>query len=134
MMESLRLAGLGQHEEAVRLVDELISDAIKEGDETAAFIFIRHAAIVSMTGTLDYALMKRDFELYLTHYPENPRALYELADLAVKDGQADLARQYATRCYRSLLQSTDEKAKKDLFELVLERWPAVSEQAESEGK
>ena len=49
-----------------------------------------------------------------------------MADLAVEEGETEMAKQYARRCHEALLRTTDEVAKKDLFDLVLERWPELS--------
>jgi hypothetical protein len=72
-------------------------------------------------------LLSTHYEQYLTYSADNPRALYGLADVAMQEGEIEVAKQYARRCYRVLLKSADELAKKDLLDLVLERWPEVSE-------
>jgi Tfp pilus assembly protein PilF len=88
---------------------------------------LNHAAILSVSGPPDRSLLKRYYEQYLTYRPENPRALYGLADVAVKEGQTEIAKQYAKRCHQALLQTEDETARKDLLDVVLERWPELSE-------
>jgi hypothetical protein len=108
-------------------MDDVIAEAIREGEELWAFAFIRHAAILNASGQPDRSLLKYYYEQYLTYRPENPRALYELADVAMQEGQTDMAKQYAKRCHQALLQTEDERAKKDLLDLILERWPKLSE-------
>jgi hypothetical protein len=123
---SLDLWRSGHQQEALRLMDEVIAEAIREGDHFGVFILIGHAALLN-GAKRDLSLVKRYYEQYLTHSPENPRALYGLADVAMEDGQTEIAKQYAKRCHRAILQSDDDKIKQDLLDLVIERWPEISE-------
>ncbi len=127
VLGSLKLSMAGRHQEALRLMDDLIAEAIKEGEELWLFTFIDHAAILNASGVPDHSLLRHYYEQYLTYSPENPRALYGLADVAMKDGQTDIAKQYAKRCHQALVQSKDEIAKKNLLDLVLDRWPQLPE-------
>jgi hypothetical protein len=45
----------------------------------------------------------------------------------MEDGQTEIAKQYAKRCHQAILRSDDEKIKKDLLDLVLQRWPELAE-------
>ena len=120
----LNLLKSGHHEEAVRQMDDLVAEVIKEDEESSwVCVFINQAAILNARGGPHHSLLKRYYEQYLTHSPENPRALYGLADVAMTEGQFDLAEQYAKRCHRSISLSKDARVKKDLLDLVLERWP-----------
>ena len=83
---------------------DAIAEAIRESEELWAFACIRHAAILNGSGLPDRS-----------------------ADVAINEGQLDVAKQYAKRCHQALLQTSDEVAKKDLLDLVIERWPQVSE-------
>ena len=123
VLGSLKLSMSGHHEEALRLMDDVIAEAIKDGEDSWVFILIDHAAILNQSGFRDHSLSKRYYEEYLTHSSENPRALYRLADLAMKDGQTEIAKQYAERCHQAILRSDDDKIKRELLDLVLERWP-----------
>jgi hypothetical protein len=127
LMDSLRLAMSGQHQEALRLMDEVIAEAIQEGDDSSAFVLIDHAALLGPHVGRDRSILKHYYEQYLTSSPEHPRALYGLADVAMDEGQTEIARQYAKRCHRAILLSHDEKIRRDLLDLVLERWPEVAE-------
>ena len=126
LVGSLDLWQAGHQQEALRLMDEVITEAIKEGDDSSAFLFIDHAAMLSPNGGRDRSILKHYYEQYLTSRPEHPRALYGLADIAIEDGQTEIAKQYAKRCYEAILQSNDHKIKRDLLDLVLERWPEVA--------
>jgi hypothetical protein len=125
LMGSSKLSGSGQHEEALRLMDEVIAEAIKERDELTALVVIDHAALLNGVKP-DRSLAKHYYERFLAYSPESPRVLYELADIAMEDGQIDVAKEYAKRCHQAILQSGSDKIKQDLLDLVLERWPEVA--------
>jgi hypothetical protein len=122
LLDSLRLSASGQHQEALRLMDELISEASREGDELTALVLIDHASLLNVEKP-DRSFAKYHYVQFLTHRPESPRVLYELADAAMEDGQLEAAKQYAKRCHQAILRSDNMKIKKDLLDLVLERWP-----------
>jgi hypothetical protein len=126
LLGSLKLSISGQHEDALRLMDDVITEAIREREDSWVFLFINHAAILNQSGFPDRSLLKHYYEQYLTNSPDHPRALYGLADVAMKDGQTETAKQYAKRCHEAILQSDDAKVKKDLLDLVLERWPELA--------
>jgi hypothetical protein len=126
LLGSLELSSSGQHQEALRLMDEVIAEAVKEGDDLSVLVLIDHAALLNGVKR-DLSLLKHYYEQFLTYSPENPRALYELADVAMEEGQIEIARQYAKKCHQAILQSDDNKIKQDLLDLVLERWPELAE-------
>ena len=129
LLGSLKLSMSGHHEEALRLMDDVIAEAIQDGEDSWVVIFIDHAAILNQSGFPDRSLLKHYYEEYLTHSSENPMALYRLADLAMKDGQTETAKQYAERCHQAILRSGDDNIKQELLDLVLERWPEVADRA-----
>ena len=106
-------------------MEEVIAEAIKEGDELTALVVIDHTALLNGAGR-DRSLAKLYYERFLTSSPDSPRVLYELADTAMEDGQIEIAIQYAKRCHQAILQSDDAKLKTELLDLVLERWPEVA--------
>lgn len=126
LLGSLRHSMSGHHKEGLEIMDDLIAEAIMEGEEPWVFIFINHASVLNASGVPDQLLLKHYYNKYLAHSPENPRALYGLADVAMKEDENEIAEQYAKRCHRAILQSNDAKVKKDLLDLVLERWPQSS--------
>jgi hypothetical protein len=127
---SLKLSNEGHNREALQLIDDVISEAMTEGEELWAFTLMRHADILNTAGGQPRrSLLKHYYQKYLNYRPDNPRALYGLADVAMEEGEIEVAKQYARRCHRSLSRTTDEVAKKDLFDLVLERWPELSDQS-----
>jgi hypothetical protein len=121
---SLKLWESGDHEEAFRLLDDLIAEAIKQGEHSWVLTLSNHAATLSRFKG-DPGLVKRYYEQSVTYNPENPRALYGLAKISLEEGQTEIAKQYATRCHRAILQSGDEIIKQGLLDLVLKQWPEV---------
>lgn len=126
LLDSLQLSHSGRRDEAFRLMDEVIAEAIKEGDDLSVLLLIEHAALLN-GAKRDLSILKHYYGQFLTYSSENPRALYGLADVAMEDGQIEIARQYARKCHQAILQSDDNKIKQDLLDLVLERWPGVAE-------
>jgi Tfp pilus assembly protein PilF len=126
LLDSLKLSGSGHYQEALQLMDEVIAEASKEGDGLSALVLIGHAALLN-GAKRDRSILRHYYEQFLTYNPENPRVLYESADVAMKDGQIEIARLYAKRCHQAILRSDDDKIKKDLLDLVIERWPEVAE-------
>ncbi len=126
LIGSLELSVSGQRQESFRIIDQAIAKAIKEGDELTALVVIDHAAILNGAGR-NRSLAKHYYERFLACNPESPRVLYELANDANEDGQTEVAKQYAKRCHQVVLGSDNQKIKRDLLDLVLERWPGVDE-------
>jgi len=120
----LKLWDSGEHQEALRLLDDSISKAIEERENSWVSTLSHHAAILCGFEP-DRRLVKHYYELSLTHNPENPMALYGLAKVALEEGELQIAKQFATRCYRAILQGNDEVVKQGLLDLVLLHWPEV---------
>jgi hypothetical protein len=130
MTGSLKFAEQGKHAEALKLLDDAIAEA-KRG-QMASWIrtLCHHAAIVSrfsdnLTSTQHY------YEESLASDPENVRALYILATVALDQGHLEIAKQYAKRCHTAiLLRDDDEVLKQGLHELLLKTWPDIAEKPE----
>ena len=112
----------GEHVDALKLLDEALADAIRERDVLWIRTLCHHAAIVSRF-TENRASSKRYYEQSLASGPENARALYGLAAVALDEGDPVTARQYATRCRASLLQTDDGIWKQGLLDLIAKNWP-----------
>jgi Tfp pilus assembly protein PilF len=106
-------------------VDDVIVEAMKERDDSSLDVLLNHVAVLIGDSDRGSSLIRHYYEQYLTYSPENPRALYGLADVAMKAGQIENAKTHAKRCYEALLKTDDQKARKDLLDLILERWPEV---------
>ena len=85
-----------------------------------------HAAIVSRF-TKNFASAQHYYEESLAADPENARALYGLATVALDQGQLEIAKQYATRCRTATLWSDDEILKQGLLDLLVKHWPDIAE-------
>ena len=54
--------------------------------------------------------------------PDNPRALEGMADAAKEQGEIELAKQYAARCYRAIVEGP-EVLKEGQLKRLLRNWP-----------
>jgi Tfp pilus assembly protein PilF len=74
----------------------------------------------------DLRLVEHYYQQSLTHSPDDPIALYGLAEVALEQGDTDLAKQYAKRSYDATVQGNDEMAKRGLLDLIAMKWPDVA--------
>jgi tetratricopeptide (TPR) repeat protein len=124
--KSIELEKLGERGPALEILDHAIAEAIGDDDGPWIRTLCHHAAILSRS-TEDLPLAKRYYEQSLASDPENARALYGLAAVALDEGDAATARQYAIRCHTALLRSDDEILKVALFDLISKNWPDLFE-------
>jgi len=121
---SMQLSNTGEHERAFEVLDGAIEDLVKEGETSSIVTLCHHAAILA-----DFACnrprVKHYYEQSLAAHPDNPRALYGLAQVALEQGETEIAKQYAIRSYAALMQSEDGVIKQGLLELLAKRWPDV---------
>ena len=125
MSSSARLARQDDNEEALRLLDGAIAKAISENENRWVLTLSHHAAVISnFLG--NPALAKQYYEKSLEFNPENPRALAGLADVAQEQGELELAKEYAARCYKALMEG-DDFLKDARLETLLKKWPEVAQ-------
>ena len=122
---SIEFLELGEKQKALKLLDDSIADANQEGRVGWVVALSHHAAILCRH-TGDLQLAKRYYEQSLSSEPENPRALYGLAYVALEQGETELARQYAEKSYKALMQCDDEIVKQGLLDLILKNWPDLA--------
>ena len=122
MTNSLARVERGEHDDALKLLDEAIAEAIRDDDIRWIRTLCHHAANLSRFNG-NWASVKRWYEQSLASDPENARALYGLAAVALNENDATTARRYATRCYASILRSDDEILKVGLLDLIAKNWP-----------
>ena len=122
---SIELTKSGEYRQALRLLDDAISEATRDGENRFVPTLCHHAAVICRSQR-DLQTATHYYEQSLTCNPENPRALYGLAVVVFEEGQADRAKQYAARCYRSLLENDDYRFKTELLDLVLQLWPELA--------
>src|SRR5690348_3597408 len=89
----------GEHDRALKLLDESIAEAIREQQHSWVRTLCHHAAVVSNFSG-DSRREKRYYEQSLQSVPENPRALYGLAKVTSNLGEQETAILYARRCYK----------------------------------
>ena len=124
--KSVELEKRGEHAPPMELLDEAIAAAIADGDVRRIRTLCHHAAIISRF-TENRASARQYYEQSLAADPENARALYGLASIALDEGDPVTARQYATRCRTSVFRSDDEILKQGLLDLIAMNWPELAE-------
>lgn len=125
MINSARLLQEDDYAAALRLVDNALAQAVGAGASRWVKILCHHAAIISEFSG-DVELAKRYYEQSLAVNPENSRALYGLARLSSERGAAEVAKQYAAKCYRALMRIDDDMLSQEWLELLLKNWPELA--------
>jgi Tfp pilus assembly protein PilF len=125
MHASTRLLEAAEYEKALEVLDKAITTAVKSGQNSAWIPTVcNHAALIA-----DFAghhnLIKHYYEQSLAHDAENPSALYGLAKICLEQGEVQLAKSYATKCYDIVMGSTDRKGR-GLLDLIVKRWPELA--------
>ena len=119
---SVELEQRGEHAAAVGLLDEVIAEAIKHGEIRWIRPLCHHAAVVcGLRG--NWASARGYYEQSLGSDPENARALYGLAAIALDEDDPDMAREYAARCRAAILQTDDKILQQALLDLMAKEWP-----------
>jgi tetratricopeptide (TPR) repeat protein len=125
MLETLHLVQRGEAEQAFKVLDSALEQATEEGHVTWVTILCRHAAIVAHAAG-DRRREINYTEKALSYTKDYPFAIYNFAQLLLRDGQADLAKRYATKAYElSTTGATD--ANRDLTAALLKQWPEIAE-------
>ena|ERR1700691_3397622 len=125
MTSSTKLMQEGTNEQALRLLDETIVEAVRQQDILWIRVLCRHASVVA-NAMGNFELERQYHEQSLAVSPEDPIALYGLAKVALKLGELTVAQQHAKKCYEAILRSDDEIVKEGLLDMVLKDWPEVA--------
>jgi len=125
MTGSLKLVEQGEYVEALKLLDDSIAEANRDHNVSWIRTLCHHAAIVSRFGE-NLTSAQHYYEESLASDPENARALYGLATVALDRGELDVAKQYATRCYAAIRQRDDDVLKQGLLDLLMKHWPDIA--------
>ena len=125
MAESVNFMEKEQDEEALRLLDDAIAMAMSENEKSWVLTLSHHAAVIS-NSLRNFSREKHYYEKSLEFNPENPIALYGLAQVALEQGDTDLAKQFAKRSYEATVQGDDEIAKRGLLDLIAMKWPDIA--------
>jgi len=127
MTGSLRLVEQGEHAEALKLLDDAIAQA-KCGQNVSWIRTLCHHAAIVAKFTENLTAAQHYYEESLASDPENARALYGLATVALDQGQLEIARQYAKRSHAAILRRNDDEVlKQGLLDLLLKHWPDIAE-------
>ena len=117
----------GEYEHALKLLDEVIAEAVRQRQTSWIRTLCHHAARISYFKG-DLQLQKHYYEQSLAYNPENAMALYGLARIAREQGEPEIARQYAARCHKAIVHGDDEILRQGLLDLVIREWPEVAEE------
>ena len=121
IQQSSELSKLGQDEKALNLLDDSLGQAVRENRVMWIRILSHHAAVIS-DSMGDHSRIRRYYEQSLASNPDNPMALYGLAKALHRQGETELAKEYATKCFRSV-QHSESQLDRGLVELIVATWP-----------
>jgi tetratricopeptide (TPR) repeat protein len=122
MNVSARLS-LEDGDKALRILDDAIALAISEHENRWVLTLSHHAAVISnFLGKPE--LVKSYYQQSLAFNPENSRALYGLANVAREQGDLELAKEYAARCHKALMDG-DDFLKDAQLEMLRKHWPVL---------
>jgi len=121
IQRSSELSKQGEDEKALALLDDALTRAVLENKTRWIRTLSHHAAVIS-DSIGDLHRVRRYYEQSLASDPDNSKALYGLANALQRQGETELAKQYATKCYRSIRDSESD-LDRALLELVLDGWP-----------
>jgi tetratricopeptide (TPR) repeat protein len=112
---------------ALQVLDEAIAAAKEEGEGTWVKSLARLAANISKWEG-DLVSERRYSEEALAYAPENAMALYGLAEALRRQGEAEMARQLAAKCYEISMRDHTEFGRATI-ELISKHWPEIAKPA-----
>ena len=104
----------------MQLLDDYLAEAGQ--DRKLRIGHLGHFAALTAVQLGDLNTARRYCEECLAYSPEDPMALYALADCLARQGEIDEARRRVADCRRAAL-SKGEVVRKIMFELVEKRFP-----------
>jgi Tfp pilus assembly protein PilF len=119
---SVELEERGEHAAAMGRLDQVIAEAVTHG-EIRWIRTLCHDAAIMCRFRENWASARDYYEQSLASDPENARALYGLAAIALDEGDPVTAREYAARCHTAILETEDEILKQALLDLIAKEWP-----------
>ena len=108
----------------MQFLDDFIAEPGQ--DRKMRMMLMGHFAAITALQIGDFKTAQRYCEECVTYTPEDPMALYALADCLARQGKTDEARQRAAACRKAALLRSDEIGK-GLVELVEKRFPELKE-------
>jgi len=125
MRASTEFARSGEHQQALKVVDDALAEGIRHGRITWIRLLSSHAWILCHSRG-DLFRARYYSEQCLAHIPDDPWALYHLADVLFQQGETELAKRQAAKSYGLAMQSETKEARR-LVELLTKAWPEVKE-------
>jgi len=104
--------------QALKLIEGLLADPDRDRATTLRELWF--TATVLAAG--DLQLIRHYCQELLAYDPDDPMALYVLADCAERQGHPDEARRYAAKSYANLIRSSSTA----LPDLIRSRWPEIT--------
>src|SRR5258708_14858206 len=98
----------GEHAEALKLLGDAIAEAKRDQNVSWIRTLCHHPAIVSRV-TENLTAAQHYYEESLAADPENARALYGLATVALDQGHLQIGKQYAKRTHAEIFRRDDEQ-------------------------
>ena len=121
--ESTELSKSGRPREALALLDGFIAQARSENRPQWVASASGHAWVIA-TSLHDQELAKSYRKQRLSASPEDPFALYALAELLFDENQIDAAKQCAAKSYRFVAQSPHPDHQY-LLKVLVRKWPEI---------
>jgi ATP-dependent Clp protease ATP-binding subunit ClpA len=118
-----QLVSRGEGRSALQLLDDFMAEP---GQDKLRMSLLHFAAVTAMQ-VGDLKIAQRYCEERLSYTPQNPMALYALADCLARQGEIDEAGRRAADCRRAALSRGDEQGK-GIVELVEKRFPELKGQ------
>lgn len=124
LISTLNLIQRRETEQAFDEIDQTLVDALHDDQEVWVQTLSKHAAVMA------HAVGDRDREIRYTkqalpYAKDRQFALYNLAELLLRDGQTGTAEQYATEAYQlSLAEGTADN--RELATAILRLWPSIT--------
>lgn len=124
MTSTVDLIQRGETEQAFGDMDRTLADALHDNQEPSFKTLCNHAAVMAhASGDLDREI--RYMEQALPYAKDRQFALYNLAELLLRDGQTGAAEQYATEAYHlSVAEGTADN--RELATAILRLWPSIA--------
>jgi hypothetical protein len=115
----------GQHQDALKLLDDCIAGAKQQKLDLWIKILSMHASVICES-IGDLGLARRYCEQVLACEPDNALALFKLAEVLFQRRQTNLAKNFAAKSYALLANSTTV-FHRGLAELLTLKWPEIRE-------
>ena len=125
MSASTELMQRDENEQALRLIDDAVATAIAENENRWVLTLSHHAAVIARF-LEDWPRVKHYYQQSLAFNPDNPAALFGLANAAKEQGEPEVAKEYAARCYKALIEG-DDFLRDARLETLLKQWPEVAQ-------